>query len=204
MDAAMNLLGGGLRVQVLMQGKKVPNEAATVSQIGISRTGKLKSLGFMLEPSPVLTSASTTAEDPWLVLSRAANQPAPRYPVYGVHGLSGVGDGGVRCPMKGRSNKSSGVVVDPDPSMDILLIPFYNVALANLQETTFMKIAEQFDVADRRYYHLKPEYWREFDPSFAYYYLNELEDAEDRAVKLGKLEHYWQLEHLTIDYWSTL
>ena len=41
---------------------------------------------------------------------------ARRYPVYGVPGLSGVGDGGVRCPMKGRSNKSSGAVVDPDPS----------------------------------------------------------------------------------------
>ncbi|KAG0563321.1 hypothetical protein KC19_8G021400 [Ceratodon purpureus] len=116
MDAAMNLLGGGLRVRVLMQGKKVPDEAATLSQIGISRSAKPESLGFMLEPSPVLTSASATAEDPLLVLSRAANQPAPRYPVYGVPGLSGVGDGGVRCPMKGRSNKSSGVVVDPDPS----------------------------------------------------------------------------------------
>lgn len=39
-----------------------------------------------------------------------------RYPVFGVPGLSGVGDGGVRCPMKGRSNKSSGAVVDLDPS----------------------------------------------------------------------------------------
>ncbi|KAG0605748.1 hypothetical protein M758_9G084800 [Ceratodon purpureus] len=114
MDAAMNLLGGGLRVRVLMQGKKVPDEAATLSQIGISRTAKPESLGFMLEPSPVLTSASATAEDPLLVLSRAANQPAPRYPLYGVPGLSGVGDGGVRCPIK--RSKSTGVVVDPDPS----------------------------------------------------------------------------------------
>jgi hypothetical protein len=63
MDAAMNLLGGGLRVRVLMQGKKVPDEAATLSQIGISRNAKPESLGFMLEPSPVLTSASATAED---------------------------------------------------------------------------------------------------------------------------------------------
>jgi hypothetical protein len=110
----MNLLGGGLRVRVLMQGKKVPDEAATLSQIGISRNAKPESLGFMLEPSPVLTSASATAEDPLLVLSRAANQPAPRYPVYGVPGLSGVGDGGVRCPIK--RSKSTGAVVDPDPS----------------------------------------------------------------------------------------
>ncbi|KAG0560005.1 hypothetical protein KC19_10G146700 [Ceratodon purpureus] len=49
-------------------------------------------------------------------------------------------------------------------------------------------------VADRGYYQLKPEYWREFDPLFAHYYLNELEDAEDRAVKVGKLEHYWRIK----------
>lgn len=78
MDAAMNLLGGGLRVRVLMQGKKVPDEGATLSQIGISRSAKPESVGFMLEPSPVLTSASATAEDPLLVLSRAANQPVAR------------------------------------------------------------------------------------------------------------------------------
>jgi hypothetical protein len=35
-----------------------------------------------------------------------------------------------------------------------------------------------WQVADRGYYQLKPEYWEEFDPLFAHYYLNELEDAE--------------------------
>ncbi|KAG0566256.1 hypothetical protein KC19_7G050000 [Ceratodon purpureus] len=49
-------------------------------------------------------------------------------------------------------------------------------------------------VADRGYYQLKPEYWERFDPLFAHYYLNELEDAEDRAVKVGKLEHYWRIK----------
>lgn len=48
-------------------------------------------------------------------------------------------------------------------------------------------------VADRGYYQLKPEYWEQFDPLFAHFYLNELEDAEDRAVKVGKLEHYWRI-----------
>ena len=33
-------------------------------------------------------------------------------------------------------------------------------------------------VADRGYYELKPEYWKEFDPLFAHYYLNEMEEAE--------------------------
>ncbi|CAK9272417.1 unnamed protein product, partial [Sphagnum jensenii] len=80
MEAAMNLLGGGLRVRVLLQGKKVPDEGATLLQMGISRSAKPESLGFMLEPSPVPTSTSATAaEDPLLVLSHANNPPLPRY-----------------------------------------------------------------------------------------------------------------------------
>jgi hypothetical protein len=79
MDAAMNLLGGGLRVRVLMHGKKVIDEGATLSQTGISRSLKPESLGFMLEPSPISTSSTTTFEDPFLVLSRPANQTSPRY-----------------------------------------------------------------------------------------------------------------------------
>lgn len=77
MDAAMNLLGGGLRVRVLLQGKKVPDEGMSLGQIGISRRGKHDSLGFMLEPSPVPASPNAS-EDPLLVLSRAASQPSQR------------------------------------------------------------------------------------------------------------------------------
>jgi hypothetical protein len=79
MDAAMSLLGGGLRVRVLMQGKKVPDEGATLLQMGISHTARPESLDFMLEPSPLPSSPSTIPEDPLLVLSHAANQPSLRY-----------------------------------------------------------------------------------------------------------------------------
>ncbi len=78
MEAAMNLLGGGLRVRVLLQGKKVPDEAVTLLQLGISHNTKPESLDFMLEPSPLPTSSSATAEDPLLVLSHAASPPVPR------------------------------------------------------------------------------------------------------------------------------
>ncbi|CAM6075819.1 unnamed protein product [Sphagnum tenellum] len=78
MDAAMSLLGGGLRVRVLMQGKKVPDEGATLLQMGISRTARPESLDFMLEPSPLPSSPSTIPEDPLLVLSHATNQPSLR------------------------------------------------------------------------------------------------------------------------------
>lgn len=39
-----------------------------------------------------------------------------------------------------------------------------------------------WQVADRGYYELKPEYWKEFDPLFPHYYLNELEEAEVRGL----------------------
>lgn len=81
MDAAMNLLGGGLCVRVLMQGKKVSDEAATLLQTGICKNLRPESLGFMLEPSPIPTSPSATSDDPQLLLSRAACQSSPRYSI---------------------------------------------------------------------------------------------------------------------------
>jgi len=124
MEAAMNLLGGGLRVRVLLQGKKVPDEGATLLQMGISRSAKPESLGFMLEPSPVPTSTSATAaEDPLLVLSHANNPPLPRYPVFGVQGLSGSVERGGRCCGKGRSTRASGMVVDADPTTFVAAPP---------------------------------------------------------------------------------
>ncbi|KAJ7566123.1 hypothetical protein O6H91_02G089500 [Diphasiastrum complanatum] len=86
MDAAMNVLGGGLRVRVLLQGKKVTDEGATLVQLGISRTGKPESLGFMLEPTTTSTSSSNL-EDPLLVLSHAASQPSPRCAAFQHYGV---------------------------------------------------------------------------------------------------------------------
>jgi len=78
-DAAMNLLGGGLRVRILIHGKKIIDEGATLLQTGISRNLKPESLGFMLEPSPIPTSPNATFEDPLLVLSRPPNQTSSWY-----------------------------------------------------------------------------------------------------------------------------
>ncbi|KAH7314563.1 hypothetical protein KP509_21G009400 [Ceratopteris richardii] len=79
MDAAMNLLGGGLCVRVLLQGKKVTDELKSLRQAGISTGGDLDSLDFMLEPNSLPTPGSV--EDTFLVLSHDANHPTSRYPV---------------------------------------------------------------------------------------------------------------------------
>eukprot|EP00249_Psilotum_nudum_P023620 c28936_g1_i3 orf=522-2567(-) len=85
MEAAMNVFGGGLCVRVLLQGKKICDENTSLVEVSTSCSGKLDSLGFMLEPNATPASP-TTAEDPVLVLSHVGSCPASRYPVFAVHG----------------------------------------------------------------------------------------------------------------------
>lgn len=106
MEAAMNLLGDGLRVCVLLQGKKVSDESYTLDQLGIAHGGKLDSVGFMLEPNPMPTSQAC-AEDPLFVLSRAVTQPSPRYPTGSASGQTTAAEGN-KSVMKSRSNKING------------------------------------------------------------------------------------------------
>ncbi|KZV53568.1 telomere repeat-binding protein 5 [Dorcoceras hygrometricum] len=51
MDAVNAILGGGLRVGVLLQGKMIRDDNITLSQSGISQDKKMDMLGFSLEPS---------------------------------------------------------------------------------------------------------------------------------------------------------
>ncbi|KAK8512302.1 hypothetical protein V6N13_097043 [Hibiscus sabdariffa] len=50
MEAVSTALGDGLHVGILLQGKKVREDSKTLLQTGISRDGKHRNLGFMLEP----------------------------------------------------------------------------------------------------------------------------------------------------------
>ncbi|XP_060175497.1 telomere repeat-binding protein 4-like isoform X2 [Lycium barbarum] len=51
MEAVTAILGSGLRVGVVLQGKKVRDDNRTLQQAGISQNGNLDTLGFTLEPS---------------------------------------------------------------------------------------------------------------------------------------------------------
>jgi hypothetical protein len=50
-----------------------------------------------------------------------------------------------------------------------------------------------WQVQERGYFQLKPEWWTEFDPLFAQFYPNELEDAQERAGHVGKQQFYWRI-----------
>ncbi|KAH0461042.1 hypothetical protein IEQ34_008617 [Dendrobium chrysotoxum] len=80
MEAVTAVLSGGLRVGVLLQGKKIRDDNKTLVQAGISNTDKLDNLGFTLEPNPNRAppphnSNSLVPESPNKILTHAA--PAP-------------------------------------------------------------------------------------------------------------------------------
>ncbi|CAH2053893.1 unnamed protein product [Thlaspi arvense] len=64
MEAVSVLLSGGIRVGVLVHGKKVRDDRKTLSQSGISREENLRNLGFTLEPSPSKVPVPLCSEDP--------------------------------------------------------------------------------------------------------------------------------------------
>ena len=51
LETVTAILGGGVRVGVVLQGKKVRDDNRTLQQAGISHGGNLDSLGFILEPN---------------------------------------------------------------------------------------------------------------------------------------------------------
>ncbi|XP_020695415.1 telomere repeat-binding protein 2-like [Dendrobium catenatum] len=76
MEAVTAVLSGGLRVGVLLQGKKIRDDNKTLVQAGISNTDKLDNLGFTLEPNPNRAppphkSNSREPESPNKILSHA-------------------------------------------------------------------------------------------------------------------------------------
>lgn len=78
MDAVTSILGGGIRVGVVLQGKKVKDDSRTLQQSGISQTEDLESLGFTLEPSFVEAASPLSRKGSPLLLLCDANQELSR------------------------------------------------------------------------------------------------------------------------------
>ncbi|XP_050210159.1 telomere repeat-binding protein 4 [Mercurialis annua] len=91
MDTVLAILGGGLRVGVLLHGKKVRDDSRTLLQTGISSKENLDSLGFTLDPSPELASPILYTEDTPIPLSRDISQLVSRSPAAPVLD-SGISD----------------------------------------------------------------------------------------------------------------
>ncbi|KAG5515277.1 hypothetical protein RHGRI_036350 [Rhododendron griersonianum] len=80
MEAVDAILGGGLRVGVLLQGKKIRDDNKTLLQTGLAHNNKLDALGLSLEPTVSQSPPPLCNEDHPLLLSCNAPQPLTRYP----------------------------------------------------------------------------------------------------------------------------
>ncbi|XP_074267920.1 telomere repeat-binding protein 5-like [Silene latifolia] len=81
MEAVSALLGGGLRVGVFLQGKKIRDDNRTLVQSGICHDNKAESLGFSLEPNPSQVRVPACSEDNSLIVSPDVPQPISRCPL---------------------------------------------------------------------------------------------------------------------------
>ncbi|KAK6142167.1 hypothetical protein DH2020_005222 [Rehmannia glutinosa] len=80
MDAVNSVLGGGLCVGVLVQGKKIRDDNKTLLQTGILHDNKMDTLGFTLEPSSTPAPIRHYPEDRPAQLLCDSPQPLARYP----------------------------------------------------------------------------------------------------------------------------
>jgi hypothetical protein len=69
MEAVTAVLGDGLHVGILLQGKKVRDDSKTLLQTGISQDQKRHSLGFILEPRHAQINPPASSEDSSLLSS---------------------------------------------------------------------------------------------------------------------------------------
>ncbi|XP_031487999.1 telomere repeat-binding protein 5-like [Nymphaea colorata] len=64
MEAVTSMLGDGLRVSILLQGKKVRDDTKTLLQTGFPCLSKLDDVGFMLEPKNIIHAPKPSSADP--------------------------------------------------------------------------------------------------------------------------------------------
>ncbi|XP_041991588.1 telomere repeat-binding protein 1-like [Salvia splendens] len=80
MEAVNAVLGSGLRVGVVLQGKKIRDDSKTLLQTGICHDNKMDTLGFTLEANPAPASIRSYPEDGQGQLPCDNPQPLARYP----------------------------------------------------------------------------------------------------------------------------
>eukprot|EP00258_Populus_trichocarpa_P048347 XP_024464366.1 telomere repeat-binding protein 5 isoform X1 [Populus trichocarpa] len=158
MEAVTAILGSGLRVGVLLQGKKVREDNKTLQQTGISRNNQLDALGFCLEPNPSQIPPSLCPGDSPFFLQCDAPQPILRYP----HTTGVVHQGICAVPEPHANNLGNYIESDhdsapspTDTSMDkstnskaLVAVPAMNVEA--LAVVPALRKSKRSEIAQRR------------------------------------------------------
>ncbi|KAK6935840.1 hypothetical protein RJ641_032870 [Dillenia turbinata] len=80
LEAVNAILGGGLHVGVLLQGKKIQDDDKTLLQTGISYDNEMDALGFTLEPNPAQSAQPLCPQEFPLPICSNTPLPSMRYP----------------------------------------------------------------------------------------------------------------------------
>ncbi|XP_019057712.1 PREDICTED: telomere repeat-binding protein 3-like [Tarenaya hassleriana] len=122
LEAVTALLGDGIRIGVLVQGKKVRDDSKTLSQTGISCEENTGNLGFSLEPGQVKVSTPFCSEDPLISMPSDSMNLSER------SAASPMSDSAIPCSLgvaddmmnlgNGAENNLAIVLYQADPSAD--------------------------------------------------------------------------------------
>ncbi|CBI16113.3 unnamed protein product, partial [Vitis vinifera] len=123
MEAVTAILGGGLRVGVLLRGKKVRDDSKTLQQTGISQDDQMDALGFTLEPNPSQAPQALCPGDNPFLLPYDTPQPLKRYPPTPTVAHQGTSDASPDPPVTNlcdfvESDHDSAPSPDTDMSID--------------------------------------------------------------------------------------
>ncbi|KAJ9698448.1 hypothetical protein PVL29_007501 [Vitis rotundifolia] len=123
MEAVTAILGGGLRVGVLLRGKKVRDDSKTLQQTGISQDDQMDALGFTLEPNPSQAPQALCPGDNPFLLPYDTPQPLIRYPPTPMVAHQGTSDASPDPPVTNlcnfvESDHDSAPSPDTDMSID--------------------------------------------------------------------------------------
>ncbi|XP_073062132.1 telomere repeat-binding protein 5-like [Primulina eburnea] len=125
MEAVNAILGGGLRVGVLLHGKMIRDDNITLLQIGISQDNEMDMLGFTLEPSISQSLLQSIPDKRPHQLLHIDPQPLSRYPPTRGINQNGVQHGKLNTPPDHAGNDFNNfvecdrdsVVSSPDMSL---------------------------------------------------------------------------------------
>ncbi|KAK4480279.1 hypothetical protein RD792_013347 [Penstemon davidsonii] len=126
MEAVTAILGGGLRVGVVLQGKKIRDDSRTLQQAGISQSSNLDSLGFTLEPSftPVSPSKTPKKQKLPLLLPCEADHQLPRSPATPMID-SGISNASIEYPLATKLDDFNDceIISSPKTPIDGAVVP---------------------------------------------------------------------------------
>ncbi|PIN01336.1 hypothetical protein CDL12_26159 [Handroanthus impetiginosus] len=118
MEAVTAILGSGIRVGVVFQGKKVRDDHRTLQQAGISQSSNVDNLGFTLEPSFTHISPSATPKKLPVLLPCDEDQPLPRSPTTPMID-SGISNASVEPPIvTNLDNVNNNELISPSKTTD--------------------------------------------------------------------------------------